>query len=202
MRKKIAYYKNKQKALTVGQLKKYLNRLFANDKTHVFRKFVDLDVSVIFIFARGKIMATTLRIEDKNKDLCAVSDARFDDDSRPMIGSAFLSLSADMRQTVRRRFAFNVDYHGHLRCRRALVTASSRDDAESREVYVYLRNSSDRGFLYGWTLFLVIQTGTIARSRVLQFWGVLLPSFAASDKLSDNLTSATCFSFVQQWSRL
>jgi APA family basic amino acid/polyamine antiporter len=39
--------------------------------------------------------------------------------------------------------------------------------------YVYLRGFSPMwGFLYGWTLFLVIQTGTIAACRLCTLsWG-------------------------------
>src|SRR5450755_2723466 len=50
--------------------------------------------------------------------------------------------------------------------------------------YVYLRESLGPlwGFLYGWTLFLVIQTGTIAAVGVAfgKFLGVFFPSFSAS----------------------
>src|SRR5215210_5854526 len=46
--------------------------------------------------------------------------------------------------------------------------------------YVYLRESYSPlwGFLYGWTLFLVIQTGTIAAVAVAfsRFLGVLVPA--------------------------
>ena len=46
--------------------------------------------------------------------------------------------------------------------------------------YVYLRESLGPlfGFLYGWTLFLVIQTGTIAAVAVAfaRFLGVLMPA--------------------------
>jgi basic amino acid/polyamine antiporter, APA family len=46
--------------------------------------------------------------------------------------------------------------------------------------YVYLREAYSPlwGFLYGWTLFLVIQTGTIAAVAVgfARYWGVLFPS--------------------------
>jgi len=46
--------------------------------------------------------------------------------------------------------------------------------------YVYLKESYNRltGFLYGWTLFLVIQTGTIAAVAMAfaKFTGVLIPS--------------------------
>jgi basic amino acid/polyamine antiporter, APA family len=49
--------------------------------------------------------------------------------------------------------------------------------------YVFLRESmgSLMGFLYGWTLFLVIQTGTIAAVAVAfgRFFGVLVPSITA-----------------------
>jgi APA family basic amino acid/polyamine antiporter len=50
--------------------------------------------------------------------------------------------------------------------------------------YVYLREAFGRlwGFLYGWTLFLVIQTGTIAAVAVAfaKYTGVFLPSISAS----------------------
>src|SRR5881296_4439762 len=48
--------------------------------------------------------------------------------------------------------------------------------------YVYLREAFSPlwGFLYGWTLFLVIQTGTIAAVAVAfaRFFGVLVPSIS------------------------
>ena len=51
--------------------------------------------------------------------------------------------------------------------------------------YVYLRESLGRlwGFLYGWTLYLVIQTGTIAAVGVAfgKFLGVFFPSISASN---------------------
>jgi APA family basic amino acid/polyamine antiporter len=53
--------------------------------------------------------------------------------------------------------------------------------------YVYLRESygSMIGFLYGWTLFLVIQTGTIAAVAVAfaRYTGVLIPWFSESNKI-------------------
>jgi basic amino acid/polyamine antiporter, APA family len=53
--------------------------------------------------------------------------------------------------------------------------------------YVYLRESLGRlwGFLYGWTLFLVIQTGTIAAVCVAfgKFLGVFFPSISTSNWL-------------------
>jgi len=52
--------------------------------------------------------------------------------------------------------------------------------------YVYLREAYSPlwGFLYGWTLFLVIQTGTIAAVAVAfaKFTGVLLPKLGADPK--------------------
>jgi APA family basic amino acid/polyamine antiporter len=52
--------------------------------------------------------------------------------------------------------------------------------------YVYLREAYGRlwGFLYGWTLFLVIQTGTIAAVAVAfaKFLGVLAPQISESHK--------------------
>src|SRR6201984_2889742 len=49
--------------------------------------------------------------------------------------------------------------------------------------YVYLREAFSPlwGFLYGWTLFLVIQTGTIAAVAVgfARYLGVLVPSISA-----------------------
>ncbi len=53
--------------------------------------------------------------------------------------------------------------------------------------YVYLREAHGPlwGFLYGWTVFLVIQTGTIAAVAVAfaKFLGVLMPSISASNTL-------------------
>jgi APA family basic amino acid/polyamine antiporter len=51
--------------------------------------------------------------------------------------------------------------------------------------YVYLREAFSPlwGFLYGWTLFLVIQTGTIAASSVgfSRYLGVLWPQIAETN---------------------
>src|SRR5262249_52989154 len=53
--------------------------------------------------------------------------------------------------------------------------------------YVYLREAFGPlfGFLYGWTLFLVIQTGTIAAVAVAfaQYTGVFVPSISAQNYL-------------------
>src|SRR4028119_2257413 len=61
--------------------------------------------------------------------------------------------------------------------------------------YVYLRESYSPlwGFLYGWTLFLVIQTGTIAAVAVAfaRFLGILVPAVSPTDWIIPpvNLTS-------------
>src|SRR5215471_17443976 len=53
--------------------------------------------------------------------------------------------------------------------------------------YIYLREAYSPlwGFLYGWTLFLVIQTGTIAAVAVgfARYFGVLFPSISATSWL-------------------
>src|SRR5213079_337940 len=54
-------------------------------------------------------------------------------------------------------------------------------------VYVFLREAygTSIGFLYGWTLFLVIQTGTIAAVAVAfaKFLGVFVPQISAANYL-------------------
>ncbi len=67
--------------------------------------------------------------------------------------------------------------------------------------YVYLREAYNKlvAFLYGWTLFLVIQTGVIAAVAVAfaQFTGVLIPWFSESNVLLevDNLPLLGSFKF-------
>ena len=72
--------------------------------------------------------------------------------------------------------------------------------------YVYLRESYSPmfGFLYGWTLFLVIQTGTIAAVAVAfaKFLGVLFPAISPTSWIIPpiNLTSGYAVSLsVQQF---
>ncbi len=71
--------------------------------------------------------------------------------------------------------------------------------------YVYLRESYSQmwGFLYGWTLFLVIQTGTIAAVGVAfaRFLGVLVPSISPTSYIIEpiNLSASYAISLsVQQ----
>src|ERR1051326_2908906 len=58
--------------------------------------------------------------------------------------------------------------------------------------YVYLREALGPlwGFLYGWTLFLVIQTGTIAAVGVAfgKFLGVFFPSISSSNWIGPHFT--------------
>src|SRR6266404_3951418 len=60
--------------------------------------------------------------------------------------------------------------------------------------YVYLREAYSPlwGFLYGWTLFLVIQTGTIAAVAVAfaRYLGVLWPEILHATRLSKHVTGA------------
>jgi len=57
--------------------------------------------------------------------------------------------------------------------------------------YVYLREAISPlfGFLYGWTLFMVIQTGTIAAVAVgfARFTSVLVPQLSAQQMLDSPL---------------
>jgi hypothetical protein len=71
--------------------------------------------------------------------------------------------------------------------RRAELRRTRRRHAARGRQYVYLREAFGRlwGFLYGWTLFVVIQTGTIAAVAVAfaKYTGVFLPSFSAANYL-------------------
>src|SRR3954447_19776891 len=65
--------------------------------------------------------------------------------------------------------------------------------------YVYLREAFSPlwGFLYGWTLFLVIQTGTIAAVAVAfrRFLGVLWPAIAETHYLVPPIHVSTGYAF-------
>ena len=104
-----------------------------------------------------------------------------------MIGSGVFIVSADM--------ARQLGSTGWLLCAWLLTGALSVMAAlsygelaammpQAGGQYVYLREAYSPlwGFLYGWTLFLVIQTGTIAAVAVAfaKFLGVLLPAVAES----------------------
>src|SRR6266704_604740 len=64
--------------------------------------------------------------------------------------------------------------------------------------YVYFREAYSPlwGFLYGWTLFLVIQTGTIAAVAVgfARYLGVLIPWFSESNYLISPIRLGAWFS--------
>src|SRR6476661_4310668 len=66
-------------------------------------------------------------------------------------------------------------------------------------VYVFLREAYSPlwGFLYGWTLFAVIQTGTIAAVAVAfaRFLSVLMPSIAESSYLIPPIHISTGYAF-------
>ncbi len=72
--------------------------------------------------------------------------------------------------------------------------------------YVYLREAFSPlwGFLYGWTLLLVIQTGTIAAVAVAfaRFLGVLWPSIAETNYLIPPIHLSTTFAFSLSTSQL
>lgn len=75
-------------------------------------------------------------------------------------------------------------------------------------MYVFLRESMGplMGFLYGWTLFIVIQTGTIAAVAVAfgKFLGVLFPAVTADRWLMavDIETGGTTLEFGLSWQRV
>ncbi len=108
-----------------------------------------------------------------------------------MIGSGIFIVSADMARTDRQPGVAA----GGLGRRPALLTivgalsygelAAMMPRAGGQ--YVYLREAFSPlwGFLYGWTLFLVIQTGTIAAVAVgfARYFGVLVPWIADDNYL-------------------
>ena len=69
--------------------------------------------------------------------------------------------------------------------------------------YVYLRESYSPlwGFLYGWTLFLVIQTGTIAAVAVAfaRFLGVLAPSVSPTSWIIAPVRVSAKYAFSLSW---
>ena len=73
----------------------------------------------------------------------------------------------------------------HDHHRRAELWRAGGDDARAGGQYIYLREALGKiwGFLFGWTLFLVIQTGTIAAVAVAfgKFLGVFFPSVSTTN---------------------
>ncbi|HEU4401056.1 MAG TPA: amino acid permease, partial [Candidatus Polarisedimenticolia bacterium] len=107
-----------------------------------------------------------------------------------MIGSGIFIVSADIARQVNSPFWLLMVWvaTGLL----TLVAALSYGELAAMfpgagGQYVYLREAFGplTGFLYGWTLFLVIQTGTIAAVAVAfaKFLGVLVPWVSAKNRL-------------------
>src|SRR5690242_21171898 len=69
--------------------------------------------------------------------------------------------------------------------------------------YIYLRESYSPlwGFLYGWTLFLVIQTGTIAAVAVAfaRFLGVVIPSVSPASWIIAPVRVSAKYAFSLSW---
>src|SRR6202035_1873527 len=72
--------------------------------------------------------------------------------------------------------------------------------------YVYLRESYSPlwGFLYGWTLFLVIQTGTIAAVAVAfaRFLGVIVPSISPTAWIVAPVRLSAGYAVSLSWQQL
>src|SRR5947209_20752 len=72
--------------------------------------------------------------------------------------------------------------------------------------YVYLRESYSQlwGFLYGWTLFLVIQTGTIAAVCVgfARFLGVLVPAISPTAWIVRPIILSSKYAVSLSWQQL
>src|SRR6202140_1903051 len=72
--------------------------------------------------------------------------------------------------------------------------------------YVYLREcySPLWGFLYGWTLFLVIQTGTIAAVAVAfaRFLGVLFPAVSPASWIIPPVSVSASYAVSLSWQQL
>jgi APA family basic amino acid/polyamine antiporter len=107
-----------------------------------------------------------------------------------MIGSGIFIVSADMSRTVGSPALLIAAWL--VTATMTIVGALSYGELaammpQAGGQYVYLREALGPlwGFLYGWTLFLVIQTGTIAAVGVAfgKFLGVFFPSVSASNWL-------------------
>jgi APA family basic amino acid/polyamine antiporter len=107
-----------------------------------------------------------------------------------MIGSGIFIVSADMSRTLQSPALLIAAWL--VTAAMTLIGALSYGELaammpKAGGQYVYLREALGPlwGFLYGWTLFLVIQTGTIAAVGVAfgKFLGVFFPSVSASNWL-------------------
>ena len=102
-----------------------------------------------------------------------------------MIGSGIFIVSADIARTVGSPFYLLLTWviTGIITIIAALSygeLAAMMPKAGGQYVYLKEAYNSMIGFLYGWTFFLVIQTGTIAAVAVAfaKFTGVLIPSLS------------------------
>ncbi|MGD0710967.1 MAG: amino acid permease [Bacteroidales bacterium] len=109
-----------------------------------------------------------------------------------MIGSGIFIVSADIARTVGSPFYLLLTWliTGIITIIAALSygeLAAMMPKAGGQYVYLKEAYNSMIGFLYGWTFFLVIQTGTIAAVAVAfaKFTGVLIPSLSEKNILFD-----------------
>ncbi len=109
-----------------------------------------------------------------------------------MIGSGIFIVSADIARTVGSPFYLLLTWviTGIITIIAALSygeLAAMMPKAGGQYVYLKEAYNSMIGFLYGWTFFLVIQTGTIAAVAVAfaKFTGVLIPSLSEKNILLD-----------------
>jgi len=107
-----------------------------------------------------------------------------------MIGSGIFIVSADIARLVQTPFWLMAVWvaTGLLTVVAALASGELAGMfPHAGGQYVYLREAFGplTGFLYGWTLFLVIQTGTIAAVAVAfaKFLGVIAPWVSANNRL-------------------
>ena len=89
---------------------------------------------------------------------------------------------------------------GAYHCGCLFLWRAGLDDAWRRRNVPLLREAYSPlwGFLYGWTIFTVIQTGTIAAVAVAfsRFLGVLAPSISESQYLIPPITSSAHYAIT------
>ena len=122
-----------------------------------------------------------------------------------MIGSGIFIVSADIARLVRTPFLLLAVWvaTGLLTVVAALASGELAGMfPHAGGQYVYLREAFGPlvGFLYGWTLFLVIQTGTIAAVAVAfaKFLGVIAPWVSADNRLVPAVVGGHDFSITTQ----
>ncbi len=126
-----------------------------------------------------------------------------------MIGSGIFIVAADIsRQTGSPGgLLFTWIFTGLLTCSAALSygeLAALMPHAGGQ--YVFLREAYSPlwGFLYGWTLFLVIQTGTIAAVAVgfARYLGVLIPAISPTAWIVQPVKLSTKYAISLSWQQL